>query len=694
MRRQTKEQEAAARNTDGALQLGFFEPESDWKPTPLSELPDWKGAKRIGIDAETRDLSLSAGLGPGQLRGDYTVGWAFAIEGGPKHYIPLRHEAGGNVDCEQGLAYLRHQIKHFDGEYAGANLAYDVDYGYTDGFEWHCDAKFRDVQIADPIINELQKSYSLANIGKRYGIEAKDETLLVDAARNAGLDPKKGLWRLHSKFVGAYGEQDVASPLELLRKQEAIIDRDGLREVYDLETDVLPVLVRMRRRGVRIDFGKMEEIEAWAIQEENRCLDLIKRETGVQIGFDNIMSARAVGPALEAIGVKLQTNDDGSPQIDRFLLGKNDHPVPQAILRIRKVNKLRNTFITSMRKYAIPEPGSNRYARLHCQFHQIAKETEGGDQKGVRYGRLSATDPNLQQQPSPDRDPEVAGEWRKIFVAEEGAIWGCNDYSQQEPRWTTHFASVLDLPRAREAAHVYASDPNADNHTLMTQMIHGERQAMWWKENEPKLFKYHRGNSKLIYLGLCYGEGGAKLAHDLNLPTRWAHQTGWGKRMQIRYFETQREAMASREALEEGFYREVAGEEAQAILDKFNTEVPFVGDLADVASKRAQSRGFVTTICGRRLNFPEAGGGRFDYTHKALNRIIQGSAADQTKRALVEIDRAGHFMQLQVHDETDGSYASVAEAQAVGEIMRNAVTSPWVPFRVDTECGPNWGEIK
>ena len=676
-------------NKGGALQLGFFTPEANWKPPSLSDLPSWKGAKRIAIDAETRDPSIGNQMGSGSLRDGYTVGWGFAIDGGPKHYLPFRHEGGDNLPVEAALGYLRDQIKEFDGEFVGANLAYDVDYGYNDGFEWHADAKFRDVQIADPLIYELHMNYSLKAIGDRYGIEAKDEHLLVEAARSYGLDPKKGLWRLPGRFVGQYAEQDVASPLELLRRQEKIIDKEGLHEIWDLETRTLPVLVRMRRRGVKIDFNKLAQIEQWSQTEEQAALDFIRHQTGIRIAFGDVWKPGALAPALEAIGIRLQKTSTGAPQIDRFLLGGHDHPVCDAILRARKVNKIRTTFAESIRKYAVN-------GRIHGQFHQIAREDEQGDQKGVRYGRLSATHPNMQQQPSPDRDPETAGEWRKIYIPDDGGIWGCNDYSQQEPRWTTHFAAVMNLPRAREAAKRYQNDPNTDNHDMMTRLIHGDSRVEEWLANGTSDYKVNRGYSKNIFLGLCYGEGGAKLCRDIKKPTRWMVTYGWQENKKIEYFDTQREAMAYKMELQRGYIRETAGAEGQKIIDNFDKEVPYVGLLAKEATKRAEARGFVTTIFGRRLNFERRDDGTFDYTHKALNRIIQGSSADQTKLALCELDRAGYFIQLQVHDETDGTFGSVSEAKAAGDIMMNCVKdrcSPWVPFKVDTECGKSWGEI-
>ncbi len=676
-------------NRGGSLQMSFFTPESDWRPPDMSTLPSWKGAKRIGIDCETRDESLNEKLGPGFCRNGYTVGWSFSIEGGPSFYLPTRHQGGDNLPKEAVDAYLRQQFKDFDGEFVGANLQYDLGYAYQDGFDPNPNARFRDIQIADPLIYELHMSYSLKNIGERNGIKSKEEDTLLDAARSYGLDPKKGLWRLPARFVGRYAEVDTESPLEIYERQRKVLTDKELWQVFDIESDCLPVLVRMTRRGVKIDQDKLREVELWAQQEEQKALDYIKFETGVTIDLGGVWKPGSIAPALEHTGIRLNKTSTGQPQIDRFLLKAAKNPVAAAVLRARKVNKLRTTFASSIWKYMIN-------GRIHGNYHQIARENEDGEQKGVRYGRLSMVDPNMQQQPSPDRDPEIAGEWRKIFVPEDGAIWGCNDYSQQEPRWTTHFAAVMDFPRAKEAAQRYIDDPSTDNHDMMTRLIHGDEAVERWLSEDKQLYKTNRGYSKNIYLGVCYGEGEVKLCDDIGLPTLWAHITGYGRYKEERPFLTRHEAMLSKSELETGYVKEIAGPEGRAIMMQFDKEAPFVKMLARAATERAETKGYVKTIAGRRLHFETRDDGTYDYTHKALNRIIQGSSADQTKKALVEIDRAGYYLQLQVHDETDGSFGSVAEAKEVGRIMRECIfdiARPLVPFKVDTEIGPSWGEI-
>ena len=164
--------------------------------------------------------------------------------------------------------------------------------------------------------------------------------------------------------------------------------------------------------------------------------------------------------------------------------------------------------------------------RIHCEFHQMATEDEG-KMKGVRYGRMSASNPNMQQQPNPDRDPEIAGEWRKIYIPEEGTIWGCNDYSQQEPRWTTHFAALMKLDKAEEVLQKYIDDPSTDNHDMMVRLVYGDDQVDKWLSEDPAEYKQRRTKTKDTFLGLCYGEGDAKMCDDFGLPTVWRHMINW-----------------------------------------------------------------------------------------------------------------------------------------------------------------------
>lgn len=649
------------------LQELLFPPKSDWVPPNLSELPSWDQVKVLGFDVETCDPKLKE-LGIGVRRGGYIAGISFAFDDGPQHYLPLRHAAGGNLDPEQGLRYVRDNAKKFRGVLLGANISYDLDYSLEQGIDFSNASFIRDVQVVDPLLYELHQSFTLESICQRWGVPGKDETMLREAAVAHGIDLKGGIHLLHSKYVGAYAAADAQRPLDIYKKMQVEIDKLNIQQIVDLESQLTPVLVRMRRRGVRIDFDQLDKIEKWSLAEQINELHKVYDLTGVQVRPHEMMQTEILARVFEKIGVVLGKTTKGQWNIDSEVLDNIDHPVAKAIKRSRKLFKLRSTFVASIRAY-------QTNGRIHCTLNQgISYDERMGKAQGAAYGRLSCSDPNLQQQPSRD---EFASMWRAIYIPEEGTIWGCNDFSGQEPRWVTHFAAAMNLPMARETAKAYHENPRLDTHQFMADLTGLQR-------------KY----AKSIYLGICYNQGGAKLCRILGYPTRWALRLKSGGKIQ--YFTEKYEAMAARvKAKQEGFVWEAAGPEGQAILDAFDARAPFIRQLSKRAAAKAKDVGVVRTIGGRLLHFFQTDDGSFQGSEKALNRIVQGSAGDQAKMALVAIDREmpDAFINLQVHDEIDGSFRDLAECKQAAEIMINVIKSA-VPFVVDTEVGPNWGEIK
>lgn len=644
------------------MQMPLFTPDVDYTPPKISDLPSWKDAGRVSVDVETRDDQIKT-LGPGVRRGGYICGYSFAIEDGPAHYVPICHAGGDNVENPKAaFQYLRDQAKIFTGDICGAGIQYDLDYLAEQKIIFKRAKWFRDCQVAEPLLDENQFSYSLDNIAIRRGLPGKDETMLRDAAQCYGVNHKDGLWKLPARYVAEYGIQDAKLPLQLLRRQEREIDEQNLWEVYNLESRLLPVLVKMRRRGVKIDFDRLDQIELWATQEEQEKLDEIFHITGIKIQLGDVWKKDILKPAIEYTGQKVQTSSKGKLLIDNELLKGMKHPVGDALFRARKVNKLRTTFAESVRTHAIGD-------RIHCTFNQLRKTDDGTDkEEGARYGRLSCTLPNLQQQPKRD---DFSKRWRSIYRPDDGDIWSCNDFSQQEPRWLVHYAETCHLNpnvkfnamSAMAAAEAYRNDPSTDSHTMMARMVYGLGPNEMPTEQQ-------RDNSKTVYLGICYGMGGGKMCRRLGLPTKWIFSRRWQRDI------------------------EVAGSEGQAILDMFNHRAPFVKQMAQLVEGKASRNGYITTISGRRCRFPaNVDGTGFDWGYKALNRLIQGSSGDQTKMAMVLADEADFKIQLQVHDELDHSAENNEEAKALGKLMRESIQSN-VPFKVDTEVGESWGQVK
>lgn len=627
------------------MQLPLFLPESDWHPPNLSDLPSWTGAKRVSVDTETKDEHLKR-LGPGVRRGGQIVGYSFAIEDGPKHYVPIRHLGGDNVDASQALAYLRAQAASFEGEIVGANLPYDLDYLAGESIHFLRTKRFLDIQIADPLINELHTSYSLGKIAERHGVPGKDEELLREAARAYGVDPKKDMHKLPARFVGKYGEADADRPLLIMRRQERLLDEQDLWRVFHLESDVLPIVTKMRRRGVKVDFERLEKIEQWSLEQEGLELARVRQLTGVRIAVGDVWKAGALAPVFHQLGIRLPKTSSGKDSIKKDVLDAIDHPAAEAIKRARKVNKIRTTFAASIRQY-------ETNGRIHATFNQLRKSDDDDDLGGAAYGRLSCVDPNMQQQPA--RDAETGPMWRSIYRPDFGE-WASLDFSQQEPKWLIHWACktperLLGI-EAHEAAiamrDTFRNDPSMDSYDAFT-----------------KYTNLKRKEAKEVYLGRVYGMGSAKMARKLGLGTKWIENKS-GRKI------------------------EVADDAAEAIIRRFDSGVPYGKRMADLCERTAKARGYITTYAGRRCRFPTDASGNFDWTHKALNRLIQGSSADQVKETMVALDRAGYEMQLQVHDELNTSVESREQAEQIKKIMIEAVPLE-LPMKVDLELGDSWG---
>lgn len=641
-----------------AVQSPLFPPASAWRPPDLSTLPAWPRTGRVCVDVETHDPQLKE-LGPGVRRGGYIAGVNVGIEDGPAFYLPLRHPEDNVSDPAQALTYLRDNMRVFEGTVVGAHLGYDLDYLWEAGLHFSPTAKYSDVLILEPLLDELStEGYSLDKVCKRRGLPGKDTAVLEEAARAYGQkSARAGIAQLPARYVGAYGEADARMPLLLLRRQERELEEQpGVEKVWELERRVLPALVRIRRRGVRVDFDRLGKIEELMMQREREALDELHRVTGVRVNVGDVWRAEALAKALEADGTRLPRTAQGKPSVTKEVLASIKSPAGAAIASARKANKIRTTFAASVRSYAVN-------GRIHCTLNQMFGEEDDGEERGAAWGRMSAQDPNLQQQPA--RDPELGPMWRGIYLPEEGEEWCSVDYSQQEPRMAVHYAVLAQLPwrrvggefvdpnlSANTAARYYRDDPGADFHQMMSDMT-----------------KLRRRDAKEVFLGLIYGMGGAKFCRKVGLPT----------------------AMITDERTKKTY--EGAGPEGQALLDQFDAKVPWVRSLADACKDAARKKGYVRTLYGRRCRFPRKPDGSIDWVHKALNRVIQGGSGDQTKAAVVAADEENLPVNLQVHDELTASVPTRAVGHRLAHVMEHVVELQ-VPAKAEAKFGPSWGEAK
>ena len=620
------------------IQIPLFQPPSEW--VPPERLPDLSDAKQIAIDLETRDIGLNTGIGPGwAVNKGYVIGVAIAVEGWCG-YFPLRHEGGGNLDEKVFVRQLK-KILELPCDKIFHNAIYDVGWLHQMGLKVH--GRIIDTMIAGPIVNENSPMrFSLDELGKKYVGEKKSQSALYDAAKSWGVNAKTEMWKLPPMYVGPYAEQDAALTLKLWDILKREIIRQDLLDVFKLETDLFPVLFEMKKKGVRVDVDHAERTKKTLFTTEKKILKKIHEATNIHV---DIWTPTSVAKAFDAEGISYErTPKSGQPKFDKDFLSNHASPIARMVVEAREINKARTTFIDSILKH---ENGG----RIFAEINQMKNE-----QGGTISGRLSMQNPNLQQIPA--RNKEIGPMIRRLFIPEEGQRWGCFDYSQQEPRLLVHYASITNLEGADQLVEGYNSG-DIDFHQTVADMAGIERKQ-----------------AKTINLGMMYGMGKAKLANELNL-TEF---------------------------------------EAEELFSKYHTNVPFVRQLTKNAQKRAGDIGFIRTIKGRKCRFDlweplEFGAGfplpkeeaerkyggftriKRGWTYKALNRLIQGSAADQTKQAMVTLHQEGFLPLIQVHDELDLSFESPEEASKIREIMEHCIELK-VPSVIDLEEGPSWGEAK
>jgi DNA polymerase I-like protein with 3'-5' exonuclease and polymerase domains len=616
------------------MQTPLFKPQTEWLPP--ENFPDLSKHNEIAIDLETKDPDLIK-MGSGNVigKGDVT-GIAVAVPGWSGYY-PIAHEGGGNMDRKKVLKWFQDvlstsAIKIFH------NAMYDVCWIRALGLS--INGKIVDTMIASALVDENQMRYDLNNCSKRYTGKTKNESDLYQAAKDWGVDAKAEMYKLPAIYVGAYAEKDAELTLELWQELKKEILHQDITSIFELETELFPCLVDMRFLGVCVDEEAAHKLKQQLVAQEKECLQSVRKETGVDT---QIWAARSIAQVFEKLRLPFdRTEKTNSPSFTKNFLQNHPHPLVKLIAQAREINKAHTTFIDTILKHS-------HKGRIHAEINQLRS-----DNGGTVTGRFSYSNPNLQQIPA--RNKDLGPRIRSLFVPEKGHTWGCFDYSQQEPRLVVHYAALQNLYGVEEVLDAY-NDGDADFHDIVADMA-----------------EIPRSQAKTINLGLFYGMGKNKLQAELG----------------------------------------VSKDKADSLFKRYHNKVPFVKQLMDNVMQRAQNSGRVRTLLGRLCRFhlwepnqfgihkalpheaalAEHGPGiKRAYTYKALNKLIQGSAADMTKKAMLELYKEGIIPHIQVHDELDISVESPKHAQKIKSIMEDAVKLE-VPNKVDYESGVNWGTIK
>jgi len=611
----------------------IFKAQTEWvKPT---EFPDLRQADTIAIDLETHDPDLKA-LGSGSVVGrGKVVGIAVAVDG-YSGYFPFAHEGGGNLEKSKVIQWFT-DLCQSPADKVFHNAIYDVCWIRTMGIK--INGNIYDTMIAASLVNENRFRFDLGSLGWDYVGKGKNEIELINAAKEWGVDPKADMWKLPSMYVGNYAERDAELTLTLWKVMQKELSDQDLGAIFDLETELFPCLVDMRFLGVRVDVEKAHKLKQQLASEEKQLLQKVKTETGIET---QIWAARSIAKVFDKLNLPYErTEKTRAPSFTKNFLSSHKHPLVKCITKAREINKAHTTFIDTIIKY-------EHKGRIHADINQIRS-----DSGGTVTGRFSYSNPNLQQIPA--RNKDLGPLIRSLFIPESGCKWGCFDYNQQEPRLVVHYASLDQDTSAFNVKDSYLNF-DADFHTIVAKMADIPREQ-----------------AKTINLGLFYGMGKAKLQAELG----------------------------------------VSREKAEELFVIYHNKVPFVKNLMKSVSNRAQQRGQIRTLLGRLCRFhlwepnqfgmhkalpfeqavQEHGAGiRRAYTYKALNKLIQGSAADMTKKSMLDLYKEGIISHIQIHDELDISIESNKQANKIIDIMENAVKLN-VPNKVDYESGDNWGDI-
>ncbi len=662
---------------------------------------DLDGIDTVAVDLETYDPNLKT-KGLGAIRGDGFVCGVAVATGRDTVYFPINH-SDTNLSLDKKIKLWEAlDEKLFQNEKITKvfhNAMYDVCWiRAVTGKKMK--GRIVDTMIAGSVIDENRFKYSLDSLSKDYKIGSKYQYDLqqktLEWSKGTIKDPMTNMHKLPASIVKDYAKQDVDLTFKLWKMfnkkfdeilytkykedkngkrikdkngKDIIIEEKTSRNIFELETKLFPCLVDMKFKGVKIDVEKAKAFGKRLEKTKNNIINYIARKTNIRV---EIWAASSIKALLdhESIDDYTKTPKSGMPQLPKNYLSTHKNKYLRLIAKARELDKAKNTFVDGLLGFV-------HNGRIHADINQIR-----GEHGGTVTGRFSMSNPNLQQIPSKGY---IGKKMRELFIPETGSDWYSFDYSQQEPRIVVHYAIKLGMDGTDDLKEEFDKE-DADFHQIVADMA-----------NIP------RKQAKTINLGLFYGMGRIKLQKELNLDSK----------------------------------------QAQTLFNTYHSKVPFVKQLSKDLSDFASEEGLLFTVADRFCRFdkwetrdkewnPETN--RFTevklhakkedaidaykleqmekydkyidptcehfekhytraFTYKALNRLIQGSAADMTKKAMVLLYGKGIVPHIQIHDELCVSIKDQETRTMVQNIMEQAIELE-INNKVDCESGPNWGNIK
>ena len=645
---------------------------------------DLRGIDTVAVDIETYDPNLKT-KGLGAIRNDGFICGIAVATGKDTAYFPLRH-SDTDIDPERiDKIWEVLNKKIFQNENITKifhNAMYDVCWiRAITGKKMK--GRIVDTMIAASVIDENRFKYSLDALSKDYLDESKYKYDLqqktLEWSGGTVKDPMTNMHKLPAYIVKDYAKQDVDLTYKLWNLFNKKIDEvlytkeDGeqktCRKIFELETKLFLCLVDMKFKGVKIDTAKAILFGRHLKKRRDQIVKAIENKTGIRV---DIWAASSIKNLLQHQGITdyKVTPKSKMPQLPKDYLKTHKNKCLRMIAKAREYDKAVNTFIEGLLGYV-------HEGRIHADINQIRS-----DAGGTVTGRFSMSNPNLQQIPSKGF---IGAKMRELFVPEDGHKWGSFDYSQQEPRIVVHYAIKIGLPGTENLQEEFDKD-DADFHQIVADMANISRKQ-----------------AKTINLGLFYGMGKIKLQKELgldqveakNLFNDYHNRVPFVRRLsqELIDFSKKNKLLFT---LYDRFCRfdkwETTNKEWNPETNRFNQVTLYTEEQAREAFKAEILDKFKEKkIDPNYMDWFE----RYytpAFTYKALNRLIQGSAADMTKKAMVDLYEKGIVPHIQIHDELCFSTTD-HEAEIIKKTMEKTISLE-VKNKVDYESGPNWGSIK
>lgn len=603
--------------------------------------PNIKHLPYIALDTETTGLNW--------WKHDI-FGFSVSVPGND-WYFDIRHQP-------ESVRWLKDVAAGYRGVIIGHNIKFDTHFLRKIGVDLR-DVELDDTVIMAALLDEHMLSYDLDAIAKKYLKEGKTSDIYEKLSEIFGGKPTrnqqaKNFYRAPTSIISNYAKTDTNLTLRLWLQFKDMITQSQLGPVYDMEKKLLKVLIDIEYHGVNVNVEESHKASNALTSKIKELQYKLDNLAGFEINPNPSKSIHQLfSPKKEndvwilRDGTIAECTPAGAPSIDNACLRRMADPCAGIILSLRKLIKTRDTFING---HVL---NHHHDGIIHANFNQ----TRSDNDLGTITGRLSVNSPALQQ--IHKRDQEIAPIVRSLFIPDGGCDWVCNDWAQMDFRVFAHYVND------KKINDMYRFNPDTDFHKLTADMTGLPRSPRF--SGDP--------NAKQINLGLIFGMGMGKLAAEMGLPhtiEKLANGKSWIK----------------------------PGDEAMVVFDKYHQSIPGVSEFLKNASSVAKSRGYVRTIMGRRIRFPNG-----QFTHKAGGLIFQGSAADALKLKLIEvhdylrINGDGARLLLNVHDEFDISVPR--ERKDINDEISKIVTdfvrddSPIkfrIPIRTDQGCGPNWWE--